>query len=54
MELDSPVIDFRLLARSMGVRAERIENPAELAPMLAANVGSGQPAVIEVLVENRG
>jgi benzoylformate decarboxylase len=50
MELDHPVMDFRLLATALGVEAERVTNPGELAPALGRAVGSGRPRLVEVMV----
>ncbi len=50
MELDRPVMDFSLLARSLGVAAERVESPDELAPALRRALGSRGPQLVEVLV----
>jgi benzoylformate decarboxylase len=49
MELD-PVMDFCLLARSMGVNAERITDPDDLNRALTSAVSSGEPRLIEVMV----
>ncbi len=53
MELDSPVIDFRMLAESMGVAGQRVTRPEELGDALRDAVGSEKPRLIEVLVENK-
>jgi benzoylformate decarboxylase len=53
MELDSPVIDFRMLAESMGVGSRRVARPEELGEALRDAVGSGEPRLVEVMVENR-
>jgi benzoylformate decarboxylase len=50
MELDRPIMDFSLLARSLGVAGERIDDPEELYPALRRAVSSGDPGVIEVMV----
>ena len=44
--------DFSLLAQSMGVHGERVETPDQLAPALKAAIESGEPRLVEVLVEN--
>ncbi len=49
MELDRPVMDFRMLARSLGVEAERVEIPDQLGPALKRAVGSGKPWLVEVM-----
>jgi benzoylformate decarboxylase len=50
MELDRPVMDFSLLAASLGVKGERVSAPDELAPALKRAVGSGEPRLVEVMV----
>jgi benzoylformate decarboxylase len=50
MELDRPVVDFSLLAKSLGVEGERVVDPGELAPALQRAVGSGEPRLVEVMV----
>ena len=53
MELDAPVINFSMLAQSMGVKGETVKDPGELGRALKTAVGSGQPRLVEVFVENR-
>ncbi len=50
MELDAPVMDFSLLARSLGVESERVSDPGRLGAALRDALGSGAPRLIEVLV----
>ncbi|MFN7087541.1 MAG: thiamine pyrophosphate-binding protein [Burkholderiales bacterium] len=50
MDLREPAIDYTGLARSLGVAAQRITDPREVAPALAAAVHSGGPRLIEVMV----
>ena len=50
MELDRPVMDFSLLARSLGVESERIDDPRQLKASLQRALGLGSPSVIEVMV----
>jgi benzoylformate decarboxylase len=52
MEIDDPVIDFSMLARSMGVKGEAVRNPGDLGRVLKAAVDSGEPRLVEVFVEN--
>lgn len=52
MELDDPVVDFTMLARSMGVRAEAVRDPAGLGRALKDAFSSGEPRLVEVFVEN--
>lgn len=51
VELDAPAIDFVALARSLGVRARRVEDPEALAETIAEAVGSEGPALVDVAVE---
>jgi benzoylformate decarboxylase len=53
MEIDDPVIDFSMLARSMGVKGEAVKDPGDLGRALKAAVSSGEPRLVEVFVENR-
>jgi len=50
MELDRPVVDFSLLAKSLGVESERVFDPSELGAALRRAVGSGAPRLLEVMV----
>ena len=50
MELDAPVIDFSLLARSLGVQSERVADPGRLGGALREALGSGESRLIEALV----
>ena len=52
MELESPVIDFCMLAQAMGVKGVKVERPEDLGPALKAAVHSDEPNLIEVFVEN--
>jgi benzoylformate decarboxylase len=47
-------IDFAGLARAMGVRGWRVEDPAALAPAIAAALAAGGPAVVDVLIDGAG
>jgi benzoylformate decarboxylase len=53
MELDDPIINFSMLAQSMGVKGEAVKDPRDLGPILKAAIGSGEPRLVEVFVENR-
>jgi benzoylformate decarboxylase len=53
MELDDPVLDFSMMARSMGVKGEPVKDPGDLGRALKAAIDSGEPRLIEVFVENR-
>jgi benzoylformate decarboxylase len=50
MELDSPVMDFSLLGKSMGVQGERVSDPGRLSGALTEALASGEPRLVEVLV----
>jgi benzoylformate decarboxylase len=50
MELDRPVMDFSLLAKSLGVEGERAATPDQLGPALRRAVGSGEPRLVEVMI----
>jgi benzoylformate decarboxylase len=52
MELDDPVVDFTMLARSMGVKGEAVRDPADLQRALRAAFDSGEPRLVEVFVAN--
>jgi benzoylformate decarboxylase len=53
MEIDDPVIDFSMLARSMGVKGEAVKNPGDLGRALKAAIASNEPRLVEVFIENR-
>jgi benzoylformate decarboxylase len=48
MDLDDPRIDFVSLAKSLGVRAERIEKPAEVGPALGRALATRGPTLLDV------
>jgi benzoylformate decarboxylase len=51
VELSDPPIDFAGLARSLGVHAARVEDPADVPGALRAAVARDGPALLEVVVE---
>jgi benzoylformate decarboxylase len=53
MELDEPVMDFCMLAQSMGVKGKAVRKPEDLASTLKSALRSNEPNLIEVFVENR-
>jgi benzoylformate decarboxylase len=53
MEIDDPVIDFSMLARSMGVQGEAVRNPGDLGRALRTAIESGEPRLVEVFTENK-
>lgn len=50
MELDRPVMDFSLLAKSLGVESERVQVPHQVGQVLGRAINSGEPRLVEVLV----
>jgi len=53
MELDAPVIDFSMLAQSMGVKAQTVREPGDLGRSLKTATESGEPRLVEVFIENK-
>jgi len=53
MELDKPVLNFSMIAQSMGVKGESVKDPGDLGRVLKAAFDSGEPRLVEVFVENR-
>ncbi len=51
MELDSPVMDWAMLARSLGVAAQTVSRPEELHDALTSALDASEPRLVEVLVE---
>jgi benzoylformate decarboxylase len=51
MDLVEPEIDYAGLARSLGVRAERVEKPGELRDVLAACLAGPEPALVDVAID---
>jgi benzoylformate decarboxylase len=51
MDLVSPEIDYAGLARSLGVRAERVEKPGELRDVLAACLAGPGPSLLDVAID---
>lgn len=48
MDLDDPRVDFVRLAESLGVRAERIEKPADVGPALGRALATPGPTLLDV------
>ena len=44
-------VDFAALARVLGAHGERVEDPAALLPALKRALASGQPAVVDVVID---
>jgi thiamine pyrophosphate-dependent acetolactate synthase large subunit-like protein len=53
MELDGPVMNFSMMAQSMGVKGETVKDPRDLGRALKTAFDSGEPRLVEVFVENR-
>ena len=51
MDLVEPTIDYAGLARSLGVRAERVEKPANLHGVLAACLSHPGPTLVDVAID---
>ena len=51
MDLIEPEIDYTALARSLGVRAERVEKPGELRDVLAACLAHPGPTLVDVAID---
>jgi benzoylformate decarboxylase len=53
MDLGKPDLSFVEIAHGMGVPASRVTRPGELAPALAAAIGSAGPYLLDIVVEGR-
>jgi benzoylformate decarboxylase len=51
MDMTDPPIDFVGLARSFGLTAERVTDPAAVRPALDAAIASGKPTLLDMVVE---
>ena len=51
MDLVEPEIDYAGLARSLGVRAERVDKPGDLRDVLASCLAHGGPALVDVAID---
>jgi len=51
MDLVDPEIDYVGLARSLGVRAERVEKPSDLGDVLRACIAHPGPALVDVVID---
>jgi len=51
MDLDNPRIDFATMAQTMGVYGQKVEHPAQLRGALRSALESGEPALVEVMIE---
>jgi benzoylformate decarboxylase len=53
MDIDKPVINFKMLAESMGVKGVQIDKPNNLKDELKEAVSSNAPRLVEVFIENK-
>jgi benzoylformate decarboxylase len=53
MDIDKPVINFKMLAESMGVRGVQVNEPGGLEHALKDAVDSDIPGLVEVFIENK-
>jgi benzoylformate decarboxylase len=53
MDFADPPVDFVGLARALGMTAERITEPDQIAPAVKRAVGSGGPSLLDVVVDAR-
>ena len=44
-------VDFAALARVLGAYGERVEQPADVLPAIKRALASGQPAVVDVVID---
>ena len=51
MTLGEPEVDFVSVAKGFGIEARRIEKPEELGPACNEALASGQPWLLDVLVD---
>jgi sulfoacetaldehyde acetyltransferase len=51
MDLVDPVLDFAQIAQAFGIRGQRVERPEELGPALRSALRSGEPSLVDVVVE---
>ena len=51
MDLVEPEIDYAGLARSLGVRAERVDKPGDLRDVLASCLAHGGPTLVDVAID---
>jgi benzoylformate decarboxylase len=51
MDLENPRIDFASMAQTMGVYGQKVEHPEQLRGALRSALESGEPALLEVIIE---
>jgi benzoylformate decarboxylase len=52
MDLVDPVLDFAQIAQAFGIRGQRVEEPQELGPALRSALRSGEPSLVDVVIES--
>lgn len=53
LALEDPVIDFCSVAKGMGIKSQRVDEPDKLAAILKSALASDKPELVEVPVEGR-
>ena len=53
MDIDEPVINFRQLSESMGVKGEQVAAPEKLETALKEAMNDNKPRLVEVFIENK-
>jgi len=53
MDIDNPVINFKMLAESMGIKAVQVKEPNDLEHALKEAVDDNRPRLVEVFIENK-
>ncbi|MGQ9572281.1 MAG: thiamine pyrophosphate-binding protein [Dehalococcoidia bacterium] len=51
MDLVDPALDFAQIAQAFGIRGQRVDRPGELAPALRSALRSGEPYLVDVVIE---
>jgi benzoylformate decarboxylase len=53
MDINNPVIDFKQLAESMGIKGAQVKEPGELEKAINDAVKDNHPRLVEVFIENK-
>lgn len=53
MDINKPVINFKQLAESMGIKGSQVKDPDELEKALSDAVADNAPRLVEVFIENK-
>ena len=53
MDIDKPVINFKQLAESMGVKATQVTEPDDIENALKEAIDDNKPRLVEVFIENK-